>query len=53
MQDYILIRPTAAYAEQIAQYRQRKNILANGSVYESTVLEPNENVRLKRFWITQ
>ena len=29
-----------------------KTILANGGVYESTVLEPNENVLLKRFWIT-
>ena len=29
-----------------------KTILANGGVYESTVQEPNENVLLKRFWIT-
>ena len=29
-----------------------KTILANGGVYESTVLEPNENKNLKRFWIT-
>ncbi len=29
-----------------------KTILANGGVYESTVHEPNENVDLKRFWIT-
>lgn len=29
-----------------------KTILANGGVYESTVYEPNENERLKRFWIT-
>ena len=29
-----------------------KTILANGGVYESTVLEPLENVLLKRFWIT-
>ena len=29
-----------------------KTILANGGVYESTVYEPNENVDLKRFWIT-
>ncbi|MBQ9959367.1 MAG: GNAT family N-acetyltransferase, partial [Oscillospiraceae bacterium] len=29
-----------------------KTILANGGIYESTVLEPNENVLLKRFWIT-
>jgi len=28
-----------------------KTILANGGVYESTVLEPNENRNLKRFWI--
>ena len=29
-----------------------KTILANGGVYESTVLEPNSNRNLKRFWIT-
>ena len=29
-----------------------KTILANGGVYESTVYEPNDNVKLKRFWIT-
>ncbi len=29
-----------------------KTILANGGVYESTVYEPDENVNLKRFWIT-
>lgn len=29
-----------------------KTILANGGVYESTVYEPNDNVNLKRFWIT-
>lgn len=29
-----------------------KTILANGGVYEFTVHEPNENVELKRFWIT-
>lgn len=29
-----------------------KTILANGGVYESTVYEPNDNVDLKRFWIT-
>lgn len=29
-----------------------KTILANGGVYETTVHEPNENVDLKRFWIT-
>ena len=29
-----------------------KTILANGGVYESTVHEPNENVDLKRLWIT-
>ena len=28
-----------------------KTILANGGVYESTVLEPNSNRDLKRFWI--
>ena len=28
-----------------------KTILANGGVYESTVLEPNGNKNLKRFWI--
>ncbi len=28
-----------------------KTILANGGVYESTVLEPNSNRFLKRFWI--
>ena len=29
-----------------------KTILANGGVYESTVLEPNSNRFLMRFWIT-
>ena len=29
----------------------RKTILANGGVYESTVYEPNEQVRLERYWI--
>ena len=29
-----------------------KTILANGGIYESTVHEPNDNVDLKRFWIT-
>lgn len=29
-----------------------KTIVANSGVYESTVHEPNENVDLKRFWIT-
>lgn len=29
-----------------------KTILANGGVYESTIHEPNDNVDLKRFWIT-
>ena len=29
-----------------------KTILANGGVYESTVHEPNDNVDLKRFWIS-
>lgn len=29
-----------------------KTILANGGAYESTVYEPNDNVHLKRFWIT-
>ena len=29
-----------------------KTILANGGVYESTVHEPDENVDLKRLWIT-
>lgn len=28
-----------------------RTILANGGVYESTVLEPKEAVRLKRYWI--
>ena len=28
-----------------------KTILANGVFYESTVLEPNSNRFLKRFWI--
>lgn len=28
-----------------------KTILSNGGVYESTVLEPNSNRYLKRFWI--
>ena len=29
-----------------------KTILNNGGIYESTVHEPNDNVDLKRFWIT-
>ena len=29
-----------------------RTILANGGVYECTVHEPDENVDLKRFWIT-
>ena len=29
-----------------------KTILANGGVYESTVHEPDQNIDLKRFWIT-
>ncbi|MBR5969669.1 MAG: GNAT family N-acetyltransferase, partial [Lachnospiraceae bacterium] len=29
----------------------RKTILHNGGVYEKTVHEPKENVRLKRYWI--
>ncbi len=29
-----------------------KTILYNGGIYESTVHEPNDNVDLKRFWIT-
>ena len=29
-----------------------KTILANGGVYESTVYEPDEQIYLKRFWIT-
>lgn len=29
----------------------RKTILANGGVYESTVFEPEEGVRLQRYWI--
>jgi predicted acetyltransferase len=29
-----------------------KTILFNGGVYESTVHEPNDNVDLKRFWIS-
>lgn len=29
-----------------------KTILANGGVYESTVHEPDDNVDLKRFWIS-
>ena len=28
-----------------------KAILGNGGIYESTVVKPNENVRMKRFWI--
>ena len=28
-----------------------KAILNNGGVYESAVIEPNEKIRLKRFWI--
>ena len=30
----------------------RKTILKNGGVYESTVDEPDEGVRLERYWIT-
>lgn len=30
----------------------RRTILANGGVYESTVFEPQEQVRLQRYWIT-
>lgn len=30
----------------------RKTILKNGGVYESTVLEPEENISLERYWIT-
>ena len=29
----------------------RRTILANGGVYESTVLEPDRNVELQRYWI--
>jgi len=29
----------------------RRTILANGGVYESTVLEPEEGVRLQRYWL--
>jgi predicted acetyltransferase len=29
-----------------------KTILANGGIYESTVVKPNDNVKMKRFWIT-
>jgi predicted acetyltransferase len=29
-----------------------KTILANGGVYEYTIHEPNDNVNLKRFWLT-
>lgn len=29
-----------------------KTILANGGIYEYTIHEPDENVNLKRFWIT-
>ncbi len=29
----------------------RKTIVENGGVYETTVLEPNENVKLERYWI--
>ena len=30
----------------------RRTILANGGVYESTVIEPQEQERLQRYWIT-
>lgn len=30
----------------------RRTILANGGVYESTVVEPQEQERLQRYWIT-
>jgi len=30
----------------------RRTILANGGVYEYTVFEPKEQVRLQRYWIT-
>ncbi len=29
----------------------RKTILANGGIYESTIFEPEEKVRLQRYWI--
>ena len=29
-----------------------KTIIANGGIYESTVFEPDENVNLKRYWIS-
>lgn len=29
-----------------------KTIISNGGIYESTVYEPDENINLKRFWIT-
>ena len=29
-----------------------KTILANGGIYESTVVKLNDNVKMKRFWIT-
>ena len=29
-----------------------KTILANGGVYECTIHEPDEDIDLKRFWIT-
>lgn len=29
----------------------RRTILANGGIYESTVFEPEENMRIQRYWI--
>ena len=29
-----------------------KTIIANGGIYESTVFEPNDNINLKRYWIS-
>ena len=29
----------------------RKTILANGGIYESTVVVPDDNIRLERYWI--
>ena len=30
----------------------RKTIIKNGGIYESTVYEPNDKVRIERYWIT-
>ena len=58
-----MLRQALAYCREIGLTRvlitcleeneaSRRTILANGGVYESTVFEPQEQVRLQRYWIT-